>query len=50
METQIAAYKSTILAIDGLRLIHESTPIGEYSAWDSLQAILAAFPIELLKP
>ena len=34
-----AACKCLLLAIEGLEGIHESTPLGEYAAWDALEAI-----------
>lgn len=34
-----AACKCLLLAIEGLEGIHESTPLGEYAAWDSLESI-----------
>jgi hypothetical protein len=34
-----AACKCLLLAIEGMEGIHESTPLGEYAAWDALESI-----------
>lgn len=34
-----AACKCLLLAIEELEGIHESTPLGEYAAWDALESI-----------
>jgi hypothetical protein len=43
-----AGWRATIAAIDNLELIHEQTDMGEYAAWDAMQDILAAWPLQIL--
>ena len=31
--------KALLVAIEGLELIHEQTPLGEYAAWDTIETI-----------
>lgn len=42
------ACKALLLAIEGLELIHEQSPLGEYSAWDTLESIASTWPDALL--
>lgn len=39
--------KALLLAIEGLELIHEQSPLGEYSAWDTLESITSEWPDRL---
>ena len=41
------ACKALLLAIEGLELIHEQSPLGEYSAWDTLESITSEWPDHL---
>ena len=38
------ACKALLTAIEGLELIHEQSPLGEYSAWDTLSSITSEWP------
>lgn len=38
------ACKALLTAIEGLELIHEQSPLGEYSAWDTLESITSTWP------
>lgn len=38
------ACKALLTAIEGLELIHEQSPLGEYSAWDTLESITSEWP------
>lgn len=38
------ACKALLTAIEGLELIDEQSPLGEYSAWDTLESITSEWP------
>ena len=43
-----AGWRATIAAIDALNICHESSDFDDMNAWSGLEAIIAAWPDELL--
>jgi hypothetical protein len=39
--------RALLMAIENLELIHESSPMGEYAAWDALETIRREWDVQL---